>query len=74
LDKIVGTTGTTIVHSDATSVNPSADSLFTNPATGVEYNKKEIYALAGGNDLQRGLFRLMIKTDLARTNRILGAQ
>src|SRR6266436_2997196 len=48
-----GTTTVAMNRSDAATLNPHSDSLFTNPANGLEYNKKEIYALAGGNDLQR---------------------
>jgi len=51
-------------------VNPHSDSLFTN-ASGVEYSKAEVYALAGGSELKRKLFRKMMNTDLSRLNRIL---
>ncbi len=68
-----GPTSVSTNRSDAAFVNPSADSLFRNPATEREYTNKELYALAGGTDLQRKIFRKMIATDLARTNRILGA-
>ena len=67
-----GTTTVATDRSDA-ALNPHSDSLFRNPATEREYTKKELYALAGGTDIQRKIFRKMIGTDLARTNRILGA-
>jgi len=54
----------------ANVVNPYSDSLFTN-ANGVEYSKAEVYALAGGSELERKLFRKMMNTDLARLNSIL---
>jgi hypothetical protein len=76
LDRIVGAGSTTLVtnRSDAAPLNPHSDSLFQNPANGLEYNKKELYSLAGGTDIQRRLFRKMISVDLARTNKLLGAQ
>jgi hypothetical protein len=78
LDRIIrsGASGAAAVahRSETIPINPSADSLFLNPATGLEYTKKELYALAGGTDVQRKIFRKQIATDLARTNRILGAQ
>lgn len=51
--------------------NPSEDVLFTSPVTGMQYSKKEAYALAGGSEVDRRLFRKMMNTNLARLNSIL---
>src|SRR5258708_16684984 len=59
-------TAGTMDRSDAAFVNPHADSLFLNPATEAQYTKKELYALAGGSELDRKLFRKMMNTDLKR--------
>ncbi len=58
-------------RSEAAFTNPHADSLFRNPATGVDYSRAEAYALAGGGELDRKLFRKMMQTDLKRLNSIL---
>jgi len=55
----------------ANLVNPAENSLFTNPASGFEYSRKEAYALAGGSDVERKIFRKLMNTHLARLNRIL---
>ncbi len=69
-----GATSVSTNRSDAAFVNPHSNSLFQNPATEREYTKKELYALAGGTDIERKLFRKMMATDLARLNSILGSK
>ena len=56
------------------STNPSADRLFTNPETGAPWTAKQIKALMGGGEKERALFKLMMRTDLERTNQLLNSK
>lgn len=56
------------------TANPFEDSLFRSPATGQEYNKKEVVALASGGDREREIFRRLMHENLLRVNTILAGK